>query len=871
MNEAIKILMLEDVATDVELACRELRRAGLVIDVRHVETRGRFVDEMAVFKPHIILSDFSLPSFDGISALAIACETQPDIPFIFLSGAMGEETAISAMKCGAVDYVLKSNLLRLPSAVQRALNESQSLVAKTRAESRFRDLIEFAPHAIVVLNENGVIEIVNTQAEILFGCTRKELLGAPGDRLIPGGFPQWAESDGQHGNKVRACVFEMSAHTYAGTVFPAEVSLSPLKTEGRLWISSVIRDISERKEQEQRLIRLTRIRTIVSNINALILRIRDKQRLLQEACRIIFDEGKFAGVAIGMLDTTTSLVTPVAWAGMDEMFVNALPVSADETLPEGRGSIGVALRTQQAAVSDNILGDPRTVPWHALFRARGFCSTFAVPLLVAGKSIGILILFGDRIGAFNDEEQHLLKELAGDISFALDYLDKQEQINYLAYFDSLTGLPNRTLFRDRLGLLLAMESQSQVQDKIVVVLVDLERFRNVNDTLGRAAGDELLREVARRLRDSVAEPSYLARISADCFGFVVKESRSDVDVVDAIEHALLTWLAGSIQLMGKDIRVSVRAGLSIFKVDGMDADTLLRNAEVALKQAKLANVRSLFYKSKMNARTAEKLSIESRLRNAVEQQQFQLYYQPKVDVASGKIAGLEALIRWNEPGVGMVMPGTFIHVLEETGLIVEVGSWVIAEAHWQYQQWLKSGLNPPRIAVNVSQLQIRRKDFVSTIAQLLDTPEPTQLEIEITESLFMEGVDQHVAKRKLAALREIGISVAIDDFGTGYSSLSYIARLPIDTLKIDRSFIMNMEDSADNMAIVSTIVSLAHSLKLNVVAEGVETQRQFDLLAELKCDQIQGYLYCRPLPADEIEQKLLSQVARAHVTLSDTQ
>jgi EAL domain-containing protein (putative c-di-GMP-specific phosphodiesterase class I) len=309
------------------------------------------------------------------------------------------------------------------------------------------------------------------------------------------------------------------------------------------------------------------------------------------------------------------------------------------------------------------------------------------------------------------------------------------------------------------------------------------------------------------------------------------------------------------------MRVSATAGIVLYPTDGTDVDMLLRNAEAALKNAKAARAPYLFYTAAMNARAAERLSIENRLRRALEEDQFVLHYQPKVDAESGRIVGLEALIRWQVPGGDLVQPENFIHVLEDTGLIIEVGNWVIERAHRQYHDWISKGIAAPRIAINVSQLQIRQKDFVHHMLTLLENLGAGEFELEITESLFMEGEDQETARAKLAALRENGITMAIDDFGTGYSSLSYIAQLPIDTLKIDRSFIEDMASSADHMAIVSTIISLAHSLKLKVVAEGVETEEQFRLLKSLHCDQIQGFVCSRTLPPEEIEQKLMRQAA----------
>lgn len=843
MTAPLKILLLEDVATEAELILRELSRAGLTFDAVRVETRPDFLAQLTCRTPDVILSDFSLPHFDGLSALALATASHPAVPFIFISGTIGEDTAIEALKRGAVDYLLKTNLQRLASAVRRAIDEARSRAARVHAESRFRDLIEYAPHAIVVFDQHGCIDIVNAQAEALFGYPRSAMLGTDGAMLASAQFSHWhtmlPDSDAASGSSIS---FEFIAHRCDGRQFPAEVSLSPLHTvEGR-WTSSVIRDLSERKAQEERLARMIRIRTILGSINSVMLRVHDKQLLLDEACRIAHEQGHYTSAIIGLLDPVTLAVRPVAWAGVDAAFLKMVDFSADGELSSGQGLVGRALRNKQGAVSNDLQNDGVVAPMRNAFLQQGYRSAFVVPLMIGQQPFGVLALLASEQDAFSVDEQLLLAELAADISFSHDVIDKEEQINYLAYFNALTGLPNRALFLDRVSQLLPYDS-SVSAERIALVLIDVERFRHINETYGRAAGDDVLRLLSRRLRDYLPDAGYLAHIGADMFAFVLKDYRSETEVVHLIEGELASLLSEPLQMGGKAIRLSVRAGIAVFPNDGRDSDSLLRNAEAAMKDARAAKLRYLFYTAEMNARTAEKLSLENRLHRALAEQQFVLHYQPKVDLRSGRIVGMEALIRWQEPGVGLVSPLQFIQVLEDTGLIVEVGLWVIAEAHRQYASWQMRGLRVPCIAVNVSQLQIREKDFVARVLAIQTQHPCAHLEIEITESLFMDNASSHLARDKLALLRDAGMTVAIDDFGTGYSSLGYLARLPIDTLKIDRSFITAMTTSSENLAIVATIISLAHALKLQVVAEGVETLAQRDQLTQMGCDQMQGFLF----------------------------
>jgi EAL domain-containing protein (putative c-di-GMP-specific phosphodiesterase class I) len=312
-------------------------------------------------------------------------------------------------------------------------------------------------------------------------------------------------------------------------------------------------------------------------------------------------------------------------------------------------------------------------------------------------------------------------------------------------------------------------------------------------------------------------------------------------------------------LNGGELRVVAKAGVAVFPADGGDADTLFKNAEAALKQARESRERYLFYAADMNARAAQVLSLETRLRKAVEAQEFVLHYQPKYALAGGKICGMEALIRWQDPASGLVAPGTFIPLLEETGLILDVGKWALAKALAQHREWTARGCAPPRISVNVSAIQLQQKDFsdivISVVQEQGDTPDA--LELEITESLLMKDVQTSI--RKLSILRGMGITIAMDDFGTGYSSLAYLARLPINSVKIDRSFVNAMTGSPQDMGIVTTILALAHSMNLKVVAEGVETEEQSQLLKLLKCDEAQGFLFSKPLPPTEIEALLRAQ------------
>ncbi|HEY8904958.1 MAG TPA: bifunctional diguanylate cyclase/phosphodiesterase, partial [Rhodoferax sp.] len=396
--------------------------------------------------------------------------------------------------------------------------------------------------------------------------------------------------------------------------------------------------------------------------------------------------------------------------------------------------------------------------------------------------------------------------------------------------------------------------------KLAIGLIDLERFKNINDSLGRPAGDSLLKQMAQWLTQFTRNANVLARIDADHFAFVVPEVKTDGNLTKLIENVMANFLVLPFHLKDSTFRIGIKVGISVFPDDGADINTLFNKAEAALKKAKKNGDRYLFYTQKMSALVADKLALENQLREAIDKEEFVLHYQPKVNLVSGKVASAEALIRWNNPRTGLVPPGMFIPILEETGLINEVGRWALHKAMEDYLRWRAAGLPAVRIAVNVSALQLRNTNFMNEIRRVtsLDARVAEGLELEITESLIMEDVQHSIDT--LTAIRAMGITFAIDDFGTGFSSLSYLAKLPVDTLKIDRAFVIEM-DTPQGLALVSAIINLAHALKLKVVAEGVETEQQSRQLLSLNCDEMQGYLFSKPVSAEIFEARFLAPAA----------
>lgn len=455
-----------------------------------------------------------------------------------------------------------------------------------------------------------------------------------------------------------------------------------------------------------------------------------------------------------------------------------------------------------------------------------------------------------------------LKNAAGAISrMVLLYTDvterraAAEEIERLAFFDSLTGLPNRVLLKDRLTQILTRAGS--YNEMVAILFIDLDRFKEVNDTLGHGTGDQLLQAVSERLADCLRSCDTLARLGGDEFvvllpGIVERECIGD------IAEKLLQSLRKPVQLDMREVFTSGSIGISVWPVDGDSVGTLFKNADTAMYYAKEQGRNTYrFYTPQMHATSMEQMTLSNDLRYAMERDELHLCYQPQVSFETGGLIGVEALLRWNHAKRGLISPDRFIPLAEDTGLIVSIGTWVLREACKQAVTWIAQGLPALRMAVNISAKQFREIDFSDTVKAVLQETglEPSLLELELTEGMLIENVTQ--TKVTLQSLKEMGVTLAIDDFGTGYSSLSYLKHFPLDRLKIDKSFVQEIaEKSGDAAAIVEAVVALGHSLKLTVIAEGVEQQDQVDFLHSRKCDELQGYFFSRPLTPQALEDLL---------------
>jgi diguanylate cyclase (GGDEF)-like protein/PAS domain S-box-containing protein len=895
----MNILIVDDIPINLKLLRAQLEAEGLVALQAADGVEALLVLEREPVDA--IISDILMPNMDGFRLCLEVRKSDRfrSLPFIFYTSTYSSpEDRRLAQSIGADQYIVKPAstpviLAALHEAVRKGRSSSnpnahtydENYVLKQYSEALVRKLEEknlalelaneqlrqkdagllrahqMAKLAQVITGPDGSLEVWSETLPQLIGVaptqmprkTREWLtLLHPDDRAM---FRGKAIEAGLKGTRTEV---EYRLRRADGEWVHLRQVIEPVggqpRPDGRQRWFSTIQDVSEQKEAESKIARLNRVYAVLSGINALIVRVRSRQELFDEACHIAVEVGSFGMAWIGEFDQTTLEVTPVAWRGMDEnaAFVNA---SARSDIPEGQGMVGRAIREMKPVITNDIHSDAGAGgPRREEALRKGFNSLISMPLIVNAKVVAVLTLFARERNFFSDDELKLLTELAGDLSFALDHLDKTKQLAFVAYYDALTGLPNRSLFLERLSQTLRTGAQSSRQ--LVLIIGDVRRFRQVNETLGRHAGDELLKQIAARLVKEMFNPENLARISGNSFATFLPDIQEFGEVAHRIKNLHSETFNRPFTVESQELMASLAVGVAIHPNDGGDAETLFKNAEAALEKCKASAEIYQFYEPSINAKVAESLRLESKLRRAIGAEQFVLHYQPKVDSKSGSITGVEALIRWQDPEAGLVPPDQFIPLLEETGMILEVGLWAIRKALSDYCRWRSAGVRAPRIAVNVSAIQLQRKDFVSDVKSLINESPASKdvaaggLDLEITESLIMRNIDEIIPRLK--DLREFGLNIMVDDFGTGHSSLSYLARLPITALKIDHFFVDSMSKNPESMTIVSTIISLAHSLNLKVIAEGVETEDQAKRLRLLKCDELQGYLLGRPAPFDSV-------------------
>jgi diguanylate cyclase (GGDEF)-like protein/PAS domain S-box-containing protein len=859
--QAIRVLQLEDSAVDAELVRRQLDEGGLNVTYHLAATELEFRRALVDCAPQVVLSDFSLRGFDGLSALEIARTLAPMTPFIFVSGTIGEERAIEALKRGATDYVLKDNLRRLVPAIQNALRQSEATRAKDLAEqmlrqseSRLQGIIDTSRDWIWECDREGRFTFSSPSIEEILGYSRYEVLGRRGAEYIdPVDELQLHATFGQleaDGHSEKAITLRWRHKN--GKSRWLERTMVGLRDDAGILrgVRGIDRDVTRRVAQEVRIRRLNRALRFVSGTNSAVMRIRDRDQLLKEACRLAVRVGGYMSATIYLLPADNAVSQPLACSyssGQEE----GVKWTISRTLPEDRTLVQHALASGRPVILNDVT-EPSDFefPIHdrkALLEA-GCRSCIAMPLIIEGTVVGIVELHASEAGVFGDAELALLKQVAASITFSLQYLDNKESAEYLEYFDPLTGLAQRGLYLQRLGA--AIVAAAHEQRRVALVVLDICELGTINDSLGHHTGDLVLQLVAERLKNVVRDTSLMCRLSGDRFAVLsVDES---IDAAMALRERVAQSFDAPFTIQDQELRVSIRAGMAQCPDDATGADVLLQQADTALQHAKQAGQQYVRHRPDMSAQASQRLNLINELRRAVAERNFTLNYQPKVSLETGLADGVEALLRWSDQRRDPVPPSVFVPILESLGLIDEIGTWVIVQAMAEAGSWFATADDGFRVAVNVSPVQLNREDFAERVLKLLGegAQGAKRLELEVTESTLL--ADARRASASLSRLRAAGVTIAIDDFGTGHSSLRMLAGLPIDVLKIDRSFVHDLATNRSNRLIVQTTISLAKSLGLKTVAEGVETPEQLELLRELGCSAIQGYLIGRPVSARDI-------------------
>jgi diguanylate cyclase (GGDEF)-like protein len=636
--------------------------------------------------------------------------------------------------------------------------------------------------------------------------------------------------------------FEHHVELPDGTERWLHVTMQLTQEDGRPRLRGAVRDDTQRRKGALRL-------KLEHEIARLLLGDDDAGVVIAKALQALGTQLRWDSAAVWSVHDDGKARCTAAWHGnADPALAQFARLSRALEYAPGEGSLGRAWASGEpvrVATSPDCIDFTRD----ALAGQAGLAAGLIVPMVGTGAATA-LELYSRNPRAADDDALDSLRVISLQIAQYVQRKEAERNLRHVAMHDDLTGLLNRAALQLEMGR--AIKRSNRRRKRFAVMFVDLDRFKHINDTLGHGVGDAMIRTCGERLRAALRADDVVARFGGDEFVLLIENLSETADAERVAEKAL-ACCAEPFQVEGHELHVSASIGVSIYPDDGIDAETLLKHADVAMYRAKDTGRGSFrFYDARMNARGTERLILESALRRAVERGELELHYQPKMELATRRIVGVEALMRWRHPSLGMISPAQFIPLAEETGLIEAMGKWALEQACADARAWQERGIPAVQMAVNLSPRQLNDAGLVDDVAAILARTRlaPSLLELEITESAMMKNTEHAVAQ--LARLRDMGVGLAMDDFGTGYSSLSYLRRLPLCTVKIDRSFVSDLTHDADAQSLIDGIIKLAHSLRMRVVAEGVETRAQADYLEARGCDQMQGYWLCKPAPADEI-------------------
>lgn len=935
VQQTLRVLIVEDRPFDAELLATTLEGAGYRVTWSRVENESGYLSALDT-APDLILSDYSLPHFSGLRALALLQQRGLDIPFIIVSGTIDDEQAVSVMRAGADDYLLKDRLARLGAAVATVCEKNQLRSAKQRAEERLcesslqlRAFLDNSPALMFIKDSSGRYLQINQRFAEAFGLDAAQIMGRHDTEIFDAGqAAQFKANDHAVLQAGKPVEFEETAR-YRDGFHTSIVTKFPLRDgQGKIYgLGGIATDITARKLEEKRFqatFEQAAVGIVHTSLDRRYLAVNQKfcamvgysrdellgkdtadithpedrvedgahrNRLLAGEIQTYTAEKRYVRKdgSVFSVHRTISLArdsagqpqyfirviediterrrSEQAQRDIDEKFrqlANHIPQIFWMTDIEQKSLIYASPAYEQITgrTLAELQSDPRgwieIIHEHDRERVKNARKTRAAS---GDYDIEYRLVRTDHSIRWIHDRAFPVRNAKGEAyriaGIAEDITERkltQEQLANLAHYDSLTGLPNRVLFNDRLRQAVAQARRNQWI--LGVLFLDLDRFKLVNDTLGHATGDLLLKQVAARLFQCLRPTDTVGRLSGDEFAVILSEL-AETQNAGYVAQKILDTLSAPFDLKGSEVFVTASIGITLYPSDSESIDTLIRDADAAMYSAKAAGRNNYqYYTAVMNERALEKLRLETGIRRALERNELLLHYQPKIDISSGRISGLEALLRWQSPEHGLVSPAQFIPLLEETGLIVPVGEWVTRAACAQLQAWRKAGVTAVPVAINLSARQLRQQGYATVLEQALKDFDinPELIRVEITESSLMENPEEAIVV--LQSLKALGIRLDADDFGTGYSSLSYLKRFPLDALKIDRSFVRDITSDEDDAVIAQTMVTLAHSLGLKVVAEGVETEAQLAFLGAHQCDEAQGYLFAKPLDIDSCTELL---------------
>ncbi len=848
MSRPLRVLIADDSQDDAELLMRELRCGGYAPTFERVETASAMKMMLENHGWDIVLADHSMPNFSAIGALTQLQLSGLDLPFIIVSGSIGESNAVACMKAGAHDYVMKDDLARLVPAIEREVSEAKERRKCNLAAEALRK------SQASLANAQRIAHLGNWEWDIIKNefCWSDEVYRIFG--LVPQSLCPTYEvfldsvcaNDREFVKKsVHDALYERKPFSIDHSIVLPDGSRSIVHEEAEvvfdntgkaIQMDGTVQDITERKRMEKALMVLNntleqriaeRTASLVKANKELKIEIEERKRIeealydSEEQYRLLFESNPhpmwvYDLETLSFLAVNTAAISHYGYSREEFLAMTLKDIRPFEDIP---------------ALLDSVSRVGSGFDMAGIWRHR--------------KKDGGIIYVEINSHTITFAGRHAEVVLANDVT---ERKWMEEKIKHMAFHDALTSLPNRILFNDRLTQALA--HAHRMNEMFAVLFLDVDRFKGINDALGHTTGDLLLREIADRLKSCVRDQDTVARLAGDEFTLLVLGITQAEHVID-IACKILGAFKQSWMISKHELYITASIGIALYPTNGEDAETLLKNADAAMYYAKEQGRNNYqFYTPAMHARTFEKMKLETSLRRALDREEFVVYYQPLVNISTGQVVGMEALVRWRHPDRGLLLPEEFLALSENTRIIVFIDELVLYTVCAQIKVWQDAGFQPLRVAVNISAHTFQQPKFVETVMSVLQKTglDPHLLGLEITEGIAMQDIEATI--QKLDTLSGLGIQISIDDFGTGFSSLYYLKKFPIHKLKISQHFVNGIVTDHNDKVIVSSVIALAQSLRFKVVAEGVENEEQLIFLKQRQCDEMQGYLFCKPLPAE---------------------